>query len=409
MRRLILSTVLCAAAVASGAVSPPAATPRLDCRPHSFPQRTQQSLAVHPTNDRILYVGVEQEGFFKSVDGGATWARASTGIKAWPRTDGSGRPCYEEFYATVIDPRRPSRLCIAMAGSPGTTGVTSSAANNGVYCSIDGAKTWQQRVGPGMNTAVYSLAADERNFDVMYAGVNGGPCSTPPPACAPGTYFNTRGAIYKTTSGGRRWTELDALYTQDLRVTSVRASRNTIVASTFSKLSTGGPGNFETKQLGVLRSTDGGATWTASTQGMSADPREQALLGLDMAPRNPQRVFVTASSSRSYWSADGGVTFHATERAAAVAFDPHDPAGLHLLACMGDAIKESRDGGRTWTTIAKTPGFVSIQKGVPTRIAWSLKSPRTVFLAGPYASVHRSTDGGVTWTQILSGDRLPTA
>ena len=35
---------------------------KLDCRPHSFPQRTQQSFAVDPTDDRKLYIGVEQEG-----------------------------------------------------------------------------------------------------------------------------------------------------------------------------------------------------------------------------------------------------------------------------------------------------------------------------------------------------------
>ncbi len=390
--------------------SPSAGLPTLDCRPHSFPQRTQYSLAVDPTDDRKLYVGVEQEGFFKSVDGGETWQRATTGIRAWQRSDGSGRPCYEEFYSTVIDPRNPRRICISMAGSPGNLTVPSSAGNNGVYCSTDGAKTWKQRVTRTMNTAVYALVANPSNFNVLYAGVNGGPCSNPPPVCAPSTYFNTKGAIYKTGNGGKTWTELDALYVRDLRVTGIRVGQKNprvILASTFSKLAVGGPGNFETKQIGLLRSTDGGATWTSSTQGMSADPREQALLTLDVAPQNPSHVYVTASSARSYWSDDGGATFHSAERMAAFAFDPHDPSGLHLLACAGEFVKESRDGGKTWTTISRTPGFVSVEKGLPTRVEWSRTNPRTVYLAGPYATVFRSTDGGVTWTQILSADKLP--
>ena len=57
------------------------------------------------------------------------------------------------------------------------------------YCSNDGANTWAQRVTPKMNTAVYALAADPTNFNVMYAGVNSGPCSNPPPVCQPKTYF----------------------------------------------------------------------------------------------------------------------------------------------------------------------------------------------------------------------------
>src|SRR3990172_7697033 len=140
-----------------------ALAPALDCKPHSFPQRTQRSLAVDPSDDRKLYIGVEQEGFFKSTDGGATWQRASNGIKAWNRLDGSGL-CYEEFYSTVIDPKNPDRICISMAGSPGTIGLRTSAANNGVYCSSDAGETWTQMVSPTMNTAVYALVADPRDF-----------------------------------------------------------------------------------------------------------------------------------------------------------------------------------------------------------------------------------------------------
>ncbi len=193
----------------------------LDCRPHSFPQRTQASLAVDPTDDRKLYICVEQEGFFKSTDGGTTWQRASNGIKAWERLEGPGL-CYEEFYSTIIDPRDPNRICMSMAGGPGTIRTPSSAGNNGVYCSRDAGDTWTQ-----------------------------------------------------------------------------------------------------------------------------------------------------------------------------------------MITCGGEFIKESRDGGRTWTERSRTPGFVAWDRGVPTDIEWSRTDPSTVFLAGPYATVYKSTDGGATWTQILSSDRLP--
>jgi hypothetical protein len=66
-------------------------------------------LAVDPTDDARLYIGVEQAGFFKSTDGGETWRKASTGIKTWDRLDGSGA-CYEEFYSTIFDPADPDRI-----------------------------------------------------------------------------------------------------------------------------------------------------------------------------------------------------------------------------------------------------------------------------------------------------------
>lgn len=383
----------------------------LDCRPHSFPQRTQRSLAVDPTNDLTLYIGVEQEGFFKSRDGGATWQRASAGIKAWPRLDGTG-PCYEEFYATIIDPKNPQRICIAMAGGPGTLGLASQD-NNGVYCSNDGAGIWKQMVTPTMNTAVYTLAADPTDFNIMYAGVNGGPCSNTPPVCQPNTYFNTVGAIYKTADGGKTWTELNALYIPDLRVITIHVDQKNpkvIFAATFSKLppQQSGPGQFQAaKQLGLLKSTDDGVTWRSIVQGMSADPREQALLAMEVSPTNALRIYATASSNTSYWSFDGGETFNKADRMTAFAFDPHDPTGLHMLASNGEFIKESKDGGKSWTVRSKTPGYVSFDKGVPTDIEWSRTNPSTVFLSGPYASVYKSSDGGAAWSQILSAEKLP--
>ncbi len=384
----------------------------LNCDPHSFPQRTQHSFAANPTDDRLLFIGVEQEGFFKSIDGGASWQRATTGIKSWPRMVGPG-PCYEEFYSTVIDSQNPDNMCIALAGGPGLLSSPSSAGNNGVYCSTDAGETWTQRVTPTMNTAIYTLSVDPTDFNIMYAGANGGPCSNPPPVCPPDTYFNTIGAIYKTTDGGLTWTELDALYQLDLKIVDVRVSEqdpNVVIAASFSKLpnSVAGPGQFAGRpQLGVLRSTDAGRTWTSSTQGMNADPREQGLLDMEIAPQNAQRVFVTASSNRSYWSDDGGQSFHGINRLTAFAFDPHDPGGLHMLGSNGESIVESRDGGASWTKIASTPGFVTFMQGVPTHVEWSRTDPSHIFLAGPYAAVYESRNGGVDWTQILSADRLP--
>lgn len=387
------------------------ASPTLACEPFSFPQRTQYSLAVDPTNDQILYVGVEQEGFFKSTDGGGSWKRATNGLRAWQRSDGSGLPCYEEFYATVINPVNPDQLCVSLSGSPGTLQLNrNSAVNNGVYCSDDGAASWRQMVSPSMNLAVIRLAVDPTNFQVMYAGVNGGACSNPAPVCEPNTYFNTTGAIYKTVDGGTTWTELDALYSPDMRITGIRvdwSDPNVVIAGTYSKLATGGPGNFGTDQIGVLRSEDGGQTWSASKRGMTGDPREQALLHLDAAPLNASRVYATAASNQSYLSEDGGQTFRRAPRMAAFAFNPSDPRGLHLLGLRGEFIEESLDGGVTWRQKGRTPDFGDPRRGLPTHFAWSHQDANTVFLAGNQASVYRSGDGGATWTMILSPETLP--
>lgn len=123
----------------------------VDCTPHSYPQRTDQSLAVDPFDDRIVYVGVEGEGYFKTVNDGASWTRIVTGVRSFDKRGGG--QCYSEFFDTVVDPRNPEHVCFAMAGSPGTLEMMQSA-NQGVYCSDDGGARWEQRVGPTMNTAI---------------------------------------------------------------------------------------------------------------------------------------------------------------------------------------------------------------------------------------------------------------
>ena len=385
----------------------------LNCTPHSYPQRTHRSLAVDPLNDNKIYIGVEQEGFFKTDDGGKTWERAVNGVKASDRTEGPG-PCYEEFYSTIIYPQYSDHICISMAGGPGTVGLANTiAGNNGVYCSVDGAESWVQRVSPDMNTAVYALAADPTDFDTMYAGMNGGSCSNLPPVCEPETYFNTIGSVYKTTDGGLTWTELNTLATRDVRVIVVRThplNPNWVIAATFSKVTVqgGGAGKFEeSHQLGVIRSQDGGKTWTSSVNGMNPDPNEQALLGMEASPLNPSRLYVTASSNRSYLSSDWGQSFNPSRRMTAFVFDSFDTTGLHMLGSNGESIQASHDGGATWTIISATPGYISFDKGFPTTMVWSKNDANTVFLAGPYTSIYKSSNGGLTWSQLLSGDLLP--
>jgi hypothetical protein len=230
-------------------VAPPAAAQVVDCSPHSYPQRTDQSLAVDPFDDRIVYIGVEGEGYFKTTDDGTTWSRIVKGIRAFEKPGGG--LCYSEFFDTVIDSRNPEHVCMAMAGSPGTLDVM-QAANQGVYCSDDGGATWEQRVDGTLNTAIYALAIDPTDSQVIYAGSNANPASYA--GADPDRLFNTVGIVHKSVDSGRTWTELPTGFVKGTRVTGLRidpANPNTVYASTFGLLSGGGSAYLD-PQYGVL-------------------------------------------------------------------------------------------------------------------------------------------------------------
>ena len=389
----------------------------VDCTPHSYPQRTDQSLAVDPFDDRIVYVGIEGEGYFKTVNDGATWTRIVEGVKAFEKRGGG--LCYSEFFDTVVDPRNPEHVCFAMAGTPGTVEVM-QAANQGVYCSDDGGAHWEQRIGPTMNTAIYALAIDPTDSQILYAGSNANPASFP--GADPDRLFNTVGVVHKSADGGRTWTELPTGLSRGTRVTGLRVdpvNPAIIYASTFGLLSAGGSNYLDT-QFGVLKSADGGNTWASMKSGLGPEVRHQAIFRMDVSPRDPARLIISISDTSYFLSRDGAATFSRptapTSQAGVMRFDPTDATGMRIvgLSQVGTQVVESRDGGNTWRQVGALPaetsnnGDPSRPTGVrPSDIEISRQDSRIMYLSGSHGAVYRTGNGGATWSKVLSGTTLP--
>lgn len=410
-QRFALASVLVAACAAAAEAQP------VSCEPHSYPQRTDQSLAVDPFDDRIVYVGVEGEGYFKTTNDGAAWARIVDGVRAFEKIGGGF--CYSEFFDTVIDRRNPQHVCMSLAGTPGDLSII-QARNQGIYCSDDGGTHWEQRIGPTMNTAVYALAFDPDDAQTIYAGSNSNPGSYP--GADPSRLFNTVGVVSKSTDGGRTWTELPTGFVPGTRVTGLRVdptNRSTIYASTFG-LSSGGGNNYLDTQYGVLKSVDGGATWTSMKNGLGSQLKDQAIFRIDLSERNPSRLIISVSDTSYFLSGDGASTFvrpaAATSQAGIMRFDPNDATGLRVvgLSQSGTHLVESLDGGHTWRQVGALPadtlnnGDPSRPTGIrPSDLEISRQNPRIMYLSGSHASVYRTSDGGQTWTKILAAARLP--
>jgi hypothetical protein len=201
-----------------------------------------------------------------------------------------------------------------------------------------------------------------------------------------------QGALLRSTDGGSTWTT----------VHPGRAAVTTIAFDPFT------PGNVMagTRGAGALISTDGGVKWSAVT---GLDGRDVRVFGFALtlvAAGTDNGVYVSADGTA--WSQSGLLNTSIDALAVAAVHSPvHFVAGSDSSsAAAGPPLYDSLDAGVTWTSV--TP---AISGTVVSRlVAGPLPPTGNVrpLLAGTNAGLFSSADNGATWTPLSGGDLLPS-
>ena len=159
---------------------------------------------------------------------------------------------------------------------------------------------------------------------------------------------------------------------------------------------------------GYKRSINGGATWTTPIPGNCSS--------LAVDPANPLRVFVAVRGGGIRRSLDGGATFATLAGGLpATGFDRivmaqcrGTPDVLYAAFASGGNVTgfyRTADGGDTWTLLSATPNFAAPQAWYDLSVGVDPTNPNRVFCGGvsplyATAGVIESTNGGQTWTEI---------
>ena len=225
------------------------------------------------------------------------------------------------------------------------------------------------------------------------------------------------GGLWKTTNGGATWsTNTD--YFPVLGISDIAidpTNPNNIYVATGDgdnaySLSSFTVGGGDTKSIGVLKSTDGGTTW--STTGLSWSTSSQILIRrLLIDPTNPL-ILIAATSDGIWRTANGGTSWtnQATGWYMDLAFNPtnHNIVYGTSFSNAGHAqILRSTDNGVTWFQTSLT-GINRIKLAVSA--AWpsfveavcvdtSTAAPGLGGLEG----IWYSNDNGATFTQYFVG------
>jgi photosystem II stability/assembly factor-like uncharacterized protein len=225
-----------------------------------------------------------------------------------------------------------------------------------------------------------------------------------------------QGGVWKTTNGGATWTPLtDDQPTLAVGTMAFDLSNPNVIYVGTGEPSSGGDTYYG---AGVLKTTDGGVTWTQLGEDTFAG---MGIASVVADPTNPNTLYVAASSNvigdkplqaspGLYKSTDGGASWNlliklCTEEGwctspSALVMDPHNHDVLYAGIDLVGIIK-STDGGMTW---AKKFGLESPFNRIEVAIS---PSDGSVLYAGveliienkgTHGTLFKSTDGGDTWS-----------
>jgi photosystem II stability/assembly factor-like uncharacterized protein len=308
------------------------------------------------TANFTMCVGTVGSGAWTSPDGGESWQRVRSGL--W----GESR-----VYGLAVHPREPRTL---FAG-----------ADDGLYKSADGGRSFERLDSPMNKMDVWKIAFDPSDPDTMFAGTR--------PA-----------ALFRSTDGGRHWDKLRVDMVEECpnvgvpRVTALTvdpADRQIIWAGV--------------EVDGVRRSLDGGETWTRIAGGLhDPDIHDVAVRASGNAKTvltsTPREIFASTDKGESWQGLGVGKQF-GLPYCRSLALKTDDPNTVFVATGDGaagstGAIQRSKDGGQSWQR-AELP----VEPNSPIwAFATNPADPGLILACSHYGELYASQDAGDSWSKL---------
>jgi photosystem II stability/assembly factor-like uncharacterized protein len=209
------------------------------------------------------------------------------------------------------------------------------------------------------------------------------------------------GGLWKTTDNGATWTCLtddnNVLGVSSIIIPSDYATSNTIY------IGTGDRDAWDNRSIGVLKSTDGGATW--STTGLSFSLASGNMVNKMIIDPNNNNVIIAATTNGVYKTTNGGTTW-STQLTSSVFIDlEYKPSNFNTLygATKNGKIYVSTNSGSSWTQKLNTGYRIELAVSpANANYVYAIISASNNGLQG----IYKSTNSGSSFASVYSSSNL---
>lgn len=310
------------------------------------------SITFDPTDPDRLFVGGDMLGIAVTNDFGDTW-ESTTGLASW------------EIGDITTTPSADGRIWTGSLSGPqsSTDGINWQLSREGMPALSDSAYTLATEsvlVDPTNNSRLLAFNGNQRNWQAPGAYDPGGS----------GTWTGDS-SVWVSEDSGNSWSQIGQVAPGgNIRAAAFTSDGSALFAAVANR--------------GVFTSSDGGATWVASTEGLPhGNPYD-----VTTHPTDPQIAWVSMG--------DG------------------PEVGGNIVA---GGIWKTTDGGLTWTGANEGLSIISNADRVNTgsfhQIVVAPTNPDRLYtsnVAPGQAAIYRSDDGGASWSIIADGStRHPNA
>ena len=375
------------------------------------------SIAISPrfASDGELFIGTEERGVFKTIDGAASFTAVNDGLSF----DFRGR--YLTFRKSEQGPviRRSEKDVISFAISPSyetDSTIFASMWNEAIYKSEDGGDSWK-RYDLGLTCDFQADAAFYKSPHFRAVRISNA-------FAEDGTVFLAGfDGLFKSTDGGRHWTQLETLplrlvkglglspgdkdslsiaittygggaYTKQgtrWAVNNTGLDRTRLTDIVFSPNYHSDNTIFSASRGYLLKSTDRGSSWDRiALRYESWRTRVSSILKRRLGlPNSIAEAFLSRDEREVPWPY-------------VIAISPNFATDNTLFfgTRTGHGIFRSVDGGRGASVVWDAKGKKTVTSLV---ISPDFSSDRTLFAAVRDLGIYRTVDGGDTWQPANNG------